>query len=177
MKGPDRHAFLRSSARNTSRGNYRASRGTIGCRIDRHEAATDTRRRQLVEWSGHHHVGVKKMRVYAVTLAVPAGSKASGADAELIRDALWAHSRALGDVEHITVSVLPAGIGVAVFMNHLAEDPEEQVRALLRAASQQSPVMSRWRKAIESEASRHDSDDQVGGRGHGADPDPRPGCS
>jgi hypothetical protein len=99
------------------------------------------------------------VRIYAITLPVPAGGTASGADAELIRDALWAHASALGDIEHITVTVLPAGIGIAVFLNHRTENPEERAIALLRIAALQSPVMSPWREAIESEANCHVHED------------------
>jgi hypothetical protein len=99
------------------------------------------------------------MRVYTTTLAVPVGSTASSADAELIRDALWAHASALGDIEHITVTVMPAGIGIAFFLNHHADSPEEQAMALLRTTARQSPVMGRWRGAIESEANCHVNDD------------------
>jgi hypothetical protein len=99
------------------------------------------------------------MRVYATTLAVPAGSTASSADAELIRDALWAHASALGDIEHITVTVMPAGIGIAFFLNHLADNPEERAMAILRITARQSPVMSRWLEVIESEANCHVNND------------------
>jgi hypothetical protein len=102
------------------------------------------------------------MRIYATTLAVPAGTTASSADAELIRDALWAHGSALGDIEHITVTILPSGIGIAVFLNQLADNPEERVMALLRITARRSPVMSRWRGAIESEANCHVIDDPAG---------------
>jgi hypothetical protein len=91
------------------------------------------------------------MRVFLTTLAVPASSTASNADAELIRDALWAHASPLGDIEHITVTVLPAGIGIAIFLNHKAANPEEQANALIRNALRRSSVISQWGSAIEGE--------------------------
>jgi hypothetical protein len=116
------------------------------------------------------------MRVYATTLAVPAGSTASSADAELIRDALWAHASALGDIEHITVTALPEGIGIAIFLDHLADNPENLASAFLRIAVRRSPVMSQWRETIDSEANSYVSDDPAGGPGNDADTDPCPGC-
>lgn len=113
------------------------------------------------------------MRVYALTLAVPPGSTASDADAELIRDALWAHASAPGDIEHITVTILPEAIGIAVFLNQRTDNPGERVRALLRIAARQSPVMNRWRGAIESGANCNGNDDPA--EGYDADPDPRTG--
>jgi hypothetical protein len=115
------------------------------------------------------------MRVYATTLAVPAGSTASSADAELIRDALWAHANALGDIEHITVKALPEGIGIAVFLSHLAESPQERVSALLKIAVRRSPLLSQWRRITDSEENFPVSDDPAGGPGNGADHDPCPG--
>ena len=97
------------------------------------------------------------------TLVVPPGSPAvSSAHAEVIRDALWAHASAVAGVEHITVTTVPAGIGIAVFMNHLTADPEERVRTLLWSAVRQSPVLSRWREDIEGEANINVRNDPAG---------------
>lgn len=90
------------------------------------------------------------MRVFVTTLVGPAGRPASGADAQLIRDALWRHSNGFSCVEHISVTVLPAGIGVAIFLNHLAENPGEQAQMLLRITAHHSHVMSQWREATEN---------------------------
>jgi hypothetical protein len=91
------------------------------------------------------------MRVYVTTLAAPAGGSACSAFAELIRDALWEHTTPLGDVEHITVIALPAGIGIAIFLNQMAADPEEQVKALLSIAARRSSAIGQCSKEIESE--------------------------
>jgi hypothetical protein len=90
------------------------------------------------------------VHVYVTMLVVPPGSPAaSSTDAEVIRDALWAHASAVAGIEHITATAVPAGIGIAVFMNHSTADPEERVRALLLSAVRQSPILSRWREDIE----------------------------
>jgi hypothetical protein len=95
----------------------------------------------------------------------------------MIRDALWAHASAVAGIEHITVTAVPAGIGIAVFMNHLTADPKERVRTLLWSAVRQSPVLSRWREDIESEANINVRNDPAGGPGRGTDHDPCPGSS
>ena len=115
------------------------------------------------------------MHVFGITLTVPAGSTASSADAELIRDALWAHASALGEVEHITVTVLPAEIGIAIFLNQVTESQEEVLSAFLRAAGCRSPVLSRWLGTLESEAEFNVSDDPAGGSGHCTGRNPCPG--
>jgi hypothetical protein len=115
------------------------------------------------------------VHIYATTLAAPAGSTASSARAELIRDALWAHASSLSDIEHITVTVLPEGIGIGIFLSHLAENPEDRARALLRAAARRSPVMNPWREAIEGEADFHVNNDPADRPGNGARPHSCPG--
>jgi hypothetical protein len=98
------------------------------------------------------------VHVFAVTLAARDGRAASGADLELIRDAIWAHATPHGNIEHITVTATAPGIGIGIFLNDQADDPQGQAMRLLQETARLSPVMARWRAAIESEENIHDND-------------------
>jgi hypothetical protein len=75
------------------------------------------------------------VRIVRLTLACPPGRIASKADAELICDALWAHSGPGDEIAHITTTALPDGIDVAIFLNSDAGDPERRAEALLSSVS------------------------------------------
>ena len=84
------------------------------------------------------------MRIVWLTLTGSPGSVPSQADAEIIHDALWAHSIPESGVAHITTTALPEGIHVAVFLNADVEDPEQNVAALLSSASRESMILRHW---------------------------------
>jgi hypothetical protein len=73
------------------------------------------------------------MHIVRLTLACPPGKIASKADADLICDALWAHSGPEGEIAHITTTAVPDGIDVAIFLNSGTDDPDHRVEALLRS--------------------------------------------
>lgn len=75
------------------------------------------------------------MRIVRLTLVYPPGRIASKADADLICDALWAHSGPGDEIAHITTTALPNGIDVAIFLNSDTGEPERRLQALLRSIS------------------------------------------
>lgn len=84
------------------------------------------------------------MRIVRLTLIGPPGRIANQADAELIHDALWAHSRPGAEVAHVTTTALPHGIDVAIFLHADIADPEQRVAALLSSISRKSAILRPW---------------------------------
>jgi hypothetical protein len=76
------------------------------------------------------------MRIVRLTLSSPTGSISGKADAELICDALWVHSRPGDEIAHITTTPVPGGIDVAIFLNSGTDDPERLVDSLLNSISE-----------------------------------------
>jgi hypothetical protein len=97
------------------------------------------------------------MRIVGTTLRTPPGGTVTSADAELIRDVLLAHAGGVGDIEHITVTVLPLGLGIAVLLNDRAADPEGRVMRLLKIASGRSALLDQWLAAMECESEANQS--------------------
>lgn len=75
------------------------------------------------------------MRIVRLTLTCPPGRIASKADAELICDALWTHSRPGDEIEHITTTALSDGIDIVMFLNSSTSDPERSVSALVSSVA------------------------------------------
>jgi hypothetical protein len=88
------------------------------------------------------------MRIVRLSLTGPPGWVASKADADLINDAIWAHSRRGAGIAHITTTALPTGIDVAIFLNPV-DNAEHDIAAVLDSISKllgtHSPPM-RWRR-------------------------------
>ena len=84
------------------------------------------------------------MHIVRFTLTGLSERIASQADAELIQDALWAHSGPDAEIAHITTTALSDGIDVAIFLKSCVDDPEDQVAALLCSIFRRSAVLSSW---------------------------------
>ena len=65
-------------------------------------------------------------------------------EAELLHDALWVHLGCGHGVEHITVTAIPAGIDLVLFLRHDIPDPIAYARRLLDAAARHCPLLHPW---------------------------------
>lgn len=83
------------------------------------------------------------MRIVRLTLTGPPGSNPSQADAEMVHDVLWAHSR-VGGIAHVTATAMPDGIDVTIFLDMDIGDPERHVASLIRSVSRESAILRRW---------------------------------
>lgn len=79
------------------------------------------------------------MRIVRLTLVYPPGRIASKADADLICDALWAHSGPGDEIAHITTTALPNGIDVAIFLNSDTGEPERRLQGTTQVHLQAAP--------------------------------------
>jgi hypothetical protein len=67
--------------------------------------------------------------------AAPAGPPPSQAQAELVRDLLWAQARPESGLEHVTAIAVEPGIHVAVFQREDAPVPDLRLRDLVDSAA------------------------------------------
>jgi len=84
------------------------------------------------------------MHVVGISLIGPPDSVLGVADAELIRDALWAHAPTRAGLEHITVTVSWRAIEIVVFLDEEVTDPESFASALLTTAASRSEILNKW---------------------------------
>jgi DNA-binding NarL/FixJ family response regulator/plasmid stability protein len=72
------------------------------------------------------------MQIVGTALAL--GRPVAGADIEAIRDLVGRRAERRAEVEHVAVTSLPDGVGLAFFVADHVRNPESMVRDLLRAA-------------------------------------------
>ena len=71
-----------------------------------------------------------------------AASTPTQAEAELVRDALWAHAVPADFIEHITVIPVQNSIEVVLFISSRAESPTARAHDLIHRAATGSPAVA-----------------------------------
>lgn len=84
------------------------------------------------------------MRLVRTLLTAPAGVIPRQGDAELIRDAMWVHATPGSPIVHITTTVVPAGIDLAVFIDSSANDPAHLIAAIFDSIRESSARLGAW---------------------------------
>lgn len=81
--------------------------------------------------------------MYLVRFTLDGGRSPRQPAAELLHDALWAHLRLDYGVEHITVTAMPAGFDLFLFLCQDIPDPDpvRYARNLLEAVARNLPAL------------------------------------
>ena len=73
-----------------------------------------------------------------------ASSRPTQPEAEMIKDALWAHVAPADSVEHITAIAMRDSVEIVVFLSSQAEDPGRCARELFERTAAASPAFTAW---------------------------------